>query len=569
MLLAFLGGVLTIFSPCVLPVIPFVFSRADQPFRRSGLPTLIGMGFSFAIFAAAAVLGGEWVVKTNQYGRGIAVVILALAGLTLLFPSLAEKLTQPLVRLGSHLQQKTTQKSSIGTSLILGASIGLLWAPCAGPILGLVLAGAALGGATSQTFVLLLAFSAGASTSLAVALLAGGRVLRALKRNLGAEEWVRRALGVAVLFGVAAIALGLDTRFLARLSYLNTHQLEESLVEKLAGENRVTKIINEGPMPSLEGATQWLNSPPLKDSELKSKVVLIDFWTYSCINCLRSLPYIKAWADKYRDQGLVVIGVHTPEFAFEKDLDHVSKAVRDLEITYPVAVDNHSTLWRAFNNRYWPAHYFIDSQGNVRHHHFGEGDYDSSERILQKLLSEAGASISNASLVNVTARGAQAPSGASTAKSPETYLGYDRQEGFASREPLKEDQVQRYSAPPQLELNQWGLEGPWRVTPEASELQSSAGPSTTGGILFRFHARDLHLVLGAGDLKDQPIPFRVTLDGQPPGADQGEDTDENGRGEVREHRLYQLIRQKGKIEDRTFKIEFQKPGVSAFAFTFG
>src|ERR1700722_16244849 len=329
-IIAYLGGVLTILSPCILPVLPFVFARGDQPFFKTGLPLLAGMVLTFAAVATLAALGGGWAVRANEIGRDAALVLLAIFGVTLLLPSIADRLTRPIVSLGNRLSQSSTAEASSGqkffSSFVLGISTGLLWAPCAGPILGLVLTGAALQGANTKTSLLLLAYAAGAATSLAAALLIGGRVFAAMKRSLGAGEWIRRGLGVAVLLGVVAIAFGLDTGILTRLSLTKTAGLEQALLDKAMPQRAVktTAVVGsefpiEGVMPSLNGATAWLNSPPLTPQELRGKVVLVDFWTYSCINCLRSLPYIRAWAEKYKDHGFVVIGVHAPEFAFEKD----------------------------------------------------------------------------------------------------------------------------------------------------------------------------------------------------------------------------------------------------------
>jgi cytochrome c biogenesis protein CcdA/thiol-disulfide isomerase/thioredoxin len=288
LLLVFLGGVLTILSPCILPVLPFVFARSEQRFLTSGLPLLVGMAVTFAGIATLAAVGGAWAVRVNQYGRLFALVMLTVFAATLLSRRLADRLARPFVALGNRLIPQAPRgdtKVGLIPSLLLGVATGLLWAPCAGPILGLVLTGAAISGPNTHTTLLLFAYAAGAATSLAVAILAGGRVFTALKRSLGAGEWVRRTLGVAVLCGVAAIALGFD-----------------------------------GEIPPFSGATAWLNSPALTPEALRGKVVLVDFWTYSCINCLRALPYVKGWYKKYKDHGLVVIGVHAPEFAFEKNL---------------------------------------------------------------------------------------------------------------------------------------------------------------------------------------------------------------------------------------------------------
>ena len=563
LLLAYLGGVLTIFSPCVLPVLPFIFARSDQSFRRSGLPILLGMAATFTVLASFAAVGGAWLVGINQYGRYAAMLLLLLMGLALIFPALSERLMRPFVAFGGRLQQRADRQASSKGSLLLGVAVGFLWAPCAGPILGLVLAGAALNGANLYSALLLLVFAAGAASSLAVALLAGARVFSLMKRGLGAEEWVRRGLGVAVLAGVVVIALGWDTRFLAQFSFLSTADTEQRLIAQLADKPKQTNPENSRMAPSFNGATHWLNSPPLTIEMLRGKVVLVDFWTYSCINCLRTLPYLKAWNEKYRSQGLVIVGVHSPEFAFEKDVDNVEQAIRDLGIKYPVAMDNRFAIWNAYQNEYWPAHYLIDAQGRIREQHFGEGGYQETERMIQALLREAhqGDLVMSEELVQVAGSGATAAAAAAE-RSPETYLGYARLKNLASPESIKKDVPARYSAPNALGLNQWALSGKWLVSAEAAASQTSGG-----AISFRFHGRDLHLVLASRSGK--PVRFKVTLDGAAPGADHGADTDAQGHGVIREQRLYQLIRQDGKIGDRTFRIEFLDADAEAFAFTFG
>ncbi len=621
-LLAYLGGVLTIVSPCILPVLPFVFARADQPFLRRGLPLLAGMAATFALIATLAAVGGGWAVQANEWGRWAAIVLLGLFGITLLFPAASDRLTRPLVALGSRLSEsadRAGEGGGVGSSLLLGVATGLLWAPCAGPVLGLILTGAALQGASVQTTLLLLAYAAGAATSLALALLVGGRVFAAMKRSLHAGEWIRRGLGALVLVAVAAIALGVDTGFLTSVSLASTASLEQGLVDKLrpgtggnaapkssvvmsGGEGAMMMSANpammgannamaganvamtgnpammmksnaasvaepplpvEGVAPPLAGATEWLNSPPLTLAQLKGKVVLVDFWTYSCINCLRTLPYVRAWADKYRDQGLVVIGVHAPEFAFEKNIANVKKAVADLKIDYPVAIDNDYAIWRAFKNEYWPADYFIDAEGRIRDHQFGEGDYTGSEHTIQRLLAEAGHGGVASGFVEVKASGAEAAADMNDVRSPETYLGYERAEHFASPGGEVHDAAHIYAAAGGARLNEWSLTGDWTVSGESAALDAK-----DGGIAYRFHARDLHLVLGPG-ADGKPVRFRVTIDGAAPGDSHGADTDADGAGTVTGERLYQLVRQKGPVADRDFAIQFLDPGVRAYSFTFG
>jgi cytochrome c biogenesis protein CcdA/thiol-disulfide isomerase/thioredoxin len=506
-ILAYLGGALTILSPCILPVLPFVFSRADQPFMRSGLPLLAGMALTFAAVATLAAVGGGWVTQANQFGRWLAVALLAVFGLTLLLPKFADHLMRPLVSAGNRLSdfaQADGQQVRPGSSFLLGIATGLLWAPCAGPILGLVLTGAALKGASVGTTLLLVAYAAGAATSLAIALLIGGRVFAAMKRSLGAGEWIRRGIGAAMLCGVVAIALGLDTGVLARISTVATGGIEQKLVDQFSGDRKPPestasamrvatsdKVLPvEGKLPELSGAVKWLNSPPLTREQLRGKVVVIDFWTYSCINCLRSLPYVEAWAKKYRDQGLVVIGVHAPEFAFERNIDNVSRATRDLGIDYPVAIDNNYAIWRSFNNQYWPAHYFVDAQGRIRFHHFGEGEYDQSEHVIQQLLREAGHETVATTSSSDAAQGVMMAADNTDMLSPETYVGYERAENFASAGGESHDKAHDYPAPTGLGVNDWGLAGVWNVGEEHATLQRPGGKIT-----YRFHARDLHLVL--------------------------------------------------------------------------
>ena len=574
LLLAYFGGVLTILSPCILPVLPFVFARSDQPFRKSGLPLLAGMAITFALVASLATVGGGWAVRANQFGRIAALILFAVFGLTLLFSSLADRLSRPLVQLGNRLSRNSDSGASVLNSLLLGIGTGLLWAPCAGPILGLILTGAALQGASTHTAVLLLCYAAGAATSLAIALLAGGRLFAAMKRSLGVEEWIRRVLGVAVLAAVAAVAFGLDRGVLTRLSLASTGGLEQRLLDRFHPANQPKRIqVNQtisvsgdtatDVQPDLSGATAWINSPPLTLASLRGKVVLVDFWTYSCINCLRTLPYIKAWNEKYQNSGLVIVGVHTPEFPFEKDEANVRKAVKDLGILYPVPMDNNYKIWRSFNNEYWPADYFIDATGQVRFHHFGEGAYDESEQWIRTLLEEANHTPLPQAATKIAASGTEAAADSNDVQSPETYVGYARAQSFASPGGLNQDDPQLYKTPAGLNLNQWAFGGRWK-----DEEQVATSLAVGDSISFRFHARDLHLVLGpAADGK--AVRFRVTLDGQAPGADHGMDTDAEGYGVVTGDRLYQLIRQQGIIRDRTFRIEFLVPGVRAYSFTFG
>jgi thiol-disulfide isomerase/thioredoxin len=337
---------------------------------------------------------------------------------------------------------------------------------------------------------------------------------------------------------------------LATASEAPTEALAEdtNMVQQIASQAAQLPI--EGEFPSLGGATGWLNSPPLTAEGLRGKVVLVQFWTYTCINWLRTLPYVRAWAEKYQDQGLVVIGVHTPEFPFEKDLDNVRSEAKDMGVDYPIAIDNEYAVWRAFDNQYWPALYFVDAKGHIRHDRFGEGDYEQSERIIQQLLAEAGGRGIGPELVSVDAQGVEAAADWGSLKSPENYVGYERSENFESSGGAARDQRHVYGAPAKLKLNHWALSGDWTVGKQATRLNRA-----NGRIVYRFHGRDLHLVMGPA-VRGSTIRFRVLIDGQPPGAAHGLDVDEQGNGTLTDQRLYQLIRQPGSIADRQFEIEF-------------
>ena len=334
-----------------------------------------------------------------------------------------------------------------------------------------------------------------------------------------------------------------------------------SVAHRPAGEPVPLPI--EGQLPSFDGGTGWLNSEPLSPEGLEGEVVLVDFWTYTCINWLRTLPYLRAWDAKYRDQGLTSIGVHTPEFGFERDIDNVATAVRDMDIDYPIVLDSGSAIWRAFENHYWPALYIADGHGRIRYHHFGEGEYAMAEMVLQQLLVEAGANSVDPALVSVEASGLELAADWNHLRSPETYLGSSRITGSASPDRLRFGEPHDYTAPTKLDLNHWAPSGTWTLAPHAA-LSNQSGAR----IIHRFHARDLHLVMGPVS-KEAPIPFRVLLDGEPPGTAHGDDVDASGNGSLTDQRLHQLIRQPGTITDRVFEIEFLDSGAEVYCLTFG
>jgi cytochrome c biogenesis protein CcdA/thiol-disulfide isomerase/thioredoxin len=396
-LIAFLGGLLTVLSPCILPVVPFLFAGAQRS-RASILLTLGGMALTFALISSLAVVSSEWVIKASNSGRYVALIVMSVFALSLISARIGDWLTRPLVMLGNRLDPDTRKKAGPMGSIMLGVATGLLWAPCAGPILGVILTGAMLQGANAQTSLLLLAYGAGSALSLGTLIFTGRGLVNRLKPSIPFTGWLRRGAGVAVLATTAVIATGFDKTLLANTSSEGVASVEKRVLENVPKvvDYFISKVRADSPMeegkgamPSLAGAVQWLNSPELNADALRGKVVLVDFWTYDCINCQHTLPYVKDWAKKYEKDGLVVIGVHTPEYGYERIIDNVKDQVKKLGITYPVAIDNNYAIWRNFDNQYWPAHYLIDAKGQVRYSHFGEGRYEAQEQMIQQLLEEA------------------------------------------------------------------------------------------------------------------------------------------------------------------------------------
>jgi len=395
-LIAFLGGILTVLSPCILPVVPFLFAGVKRT-RSSILLTLGGMALTFALISSLAVVSSEWVVQANNTGRQVALIVMGLFAVSLISARVGDLMARPFVALGNRLDPDNRNLSGPLSSVMIGVATGLLWAPCAGPILGVILTGAMLQGANAQTSLLLLAYGLGSALSLGTLIFAGRGLVNRLKASIPVTGWLRRGTGVAVLAAAAVISSGADKVLLAGTSSEGVSSLEKGVLETVPKVvdyfvNKVkadTMDNAKGAMPSLSGAVEWLNSPALSNESLKGKVVLVDFWTYDCINCQHTLPYVKDWARKYEKDGLVVIGVHTPEYGFERIIDNVKDQVKKLGITYPVAIDNNYAIWRNFDNQYWPAHYLIDAKGQVRYTHFGEGNYDTQEKVIQQLLEEA------------------------------------------------------------------------------------------------------------------------------------------------------------------------------------
>ena len=397
LLVAFLGGVLTLLSPCILPVLPLLLSRAGGPVWAPML-TLLGMASGFAVLASLAVVSSDWAIGASQWGRYLALGLLAASALALLSTRIGAWLSRPWLWLGSRLHDDARRLPPALSAWLLGCAAGLLWAPCAGPILGLILSGAMLDGPSASTSLLLLSFGLGNAVALAGGIFLGRGLFQRVRLSLRLVEWLRRGTGVVALLAVIGIASGASGQLASVGSSTWASKLEGRvleavpvLLEQLSSTAHAanTGVLPDlGPAPSLAGATQWLNGPASDLDDLRGKVVLVDFWTYDCVNCRNSLPYVNQWARRYADQGLVVIGVHTPEYAFERIVDNVRQAIKRLGIQHPVAIDNQYRVWNAFNNHYWPAHYFIDGNGRIRYLHVGEGDYDMQEGVIQQLLQE-------------------------------------------------------------------------------------------------------------------------------------------------------------------------------------
>lgn len=574
-LIAFLSGILTIFSPCILPVVPFVLARPQGTPRSLGL-MLFGMVITFATMTTLATIGGAWMTQVGVAGRIAGQIGLATFGAALVFPSVATALMRPFVHGGEHVLRIAQQRTASLAPFLVGVATGLLWAPCAGPVLGLILSGAMLNGASGDTLALLLAYGAGAALSLALLGIAGQKLIARLKRAMPMTDRLRQVAGAMCLASVFVIAMGYDRVVLTKLSVASTNEVEQSLIDGIgtigtaeaATPERLRQAFlrlgDYGPMPPLIGATDWLNSVPIQNKDLHGKIVVVSFWTYSCINCLRSLPYVRAWTERYGAEGLVVIGVHTPEFAFERSKANVADAVRQLGITWPVAMDNDYAIWRAFSNQYWPAQYIIDGDGRIRHEQFGEGHFERSEQVIRQLLAERGAPVKEGAIAPPpAASGSQFASDGRGVGSAESYIGYAQASAFASNESAKRDIDAIYTAPTRLALNAWALAGTWRIGSEFASARTAHGRLT-----MRFRARDLHLVMGPSE-RSGNVRFKVLLDGAEPGRDAGADITPEGNGLLNGHRLYQLIRQTESSRERTFEIEFLDPDADVYAFTFG
>lgn len=539
--LSFLEGIALIASPCILPVLPLVLGASADGGRKRPFGIILGFVVAFTAFA---LLSRKLVMLLNlnldviKYG---SLALLAVFGLVLLSGKLSEKFsvfTQRFANTGSHLSSNA--KDGFGSGIVIGMLIGLVWTPCAGPILAAILVQVIRQQSDTLAFVEVASFAFGAGLPMLIIALTGRQILSKLRFFATHTESMRKIFGIVILLAVGFIATGIDPQSLF------THRAMASVSQKTG---LIDGLKEPYDAPEFSGLNDWLNSEPIRMASLRGKVVLVDFWTYSCINCVRTLPYITAWDHEYRDKGLVVIGIHSPEFEFEKNKDNVKAALATHNIQYPVALDNQLDTWTVFHNQYWPAHYLIDQQGHVVYTHFGEGNYAETENNIRYLLG----------LDKKTDTASEART-ASNNQTPETYLGYNRGERFASPESVVTGEIQNYTAPAELPVNYWALSGQWKIDGESIATEQ-AGAS----ILLKFHASKVYLVLGTAN--GTPIKASLTLDGKPIGMDAGKDAS-GGTVSVNQHTLYELIDQKN-VKDGLLEIESDQPGLIAYAFTFG
>jgi|SRR5579863_510940 len=573
-LLSILAGLLTVLSPCILPILPALLSASvTTRLRHRPFWIVAGLASGFTLFGATFTLFGSFSGLSGTLLRQAAMVILFFFGVSLIWPRLWEKMGNRISALAQRLtgtSRLVREEGRLG-SLLIGGSLGLIWAPCAGPILGIVITLATVQRSFGQTLLLMGGYALGASVPMLLIGYGGQRMSRKIQRFRSWGPIAHKALGSLTIVTVIGLHFHLDTLLLSRLpgrlfiaSQIETMFLGEkdaALLPQASAQAASTEsapLPVLGRMPEFSRIAGWINSPALTSAGLRGKVVLVDFWTYSCINCIRTLPYITKWYEKYQDQGLIVVGVHTPEFSFEKEEANVKQATVRHGIRYPVALDNDYGTWNAYDNHYWPAHYLIDAQGRIREEHFGEGDYEETEKVIQTLLAEARLLHKPLNL--------ELPRGSvdlSRIRSFETYIGYGRAHNFSSPKGIIPDAVMTYSAPGTLRLNQWAFTGSWRIGEESALLAAPGGT-----IQFRFAAPKLNLVM-AGEGRGSE--GKVFLDGRSIAQDlRGEDVGRDGRVRVTDSRLYNLVAlPPGDEQDHLFELVFDQPHVSLFAFTFG
>lgn len=537
---AFVAGIVTILSPCILPILPIILSSSSAGGKKRPFGIVVGFVASFTFFtlflsSIVRIFG----IPADSL-RMLSVVIIALFGLSLIIPGVQTLIEKLFAKLSSRIPQSNQQDASLWGGVLIGLSLGLLWTPCVGPILASVISLAITGTVTASAFLITLSYSLGTAIPMLIILFTGRAIFQKIPWLLSNSAKIQRAFGVVMIITALAIFLNFDRKFQSFVldkfpQYgAGLTSLEDNQVVLQELEDMNFEATSDAPEIILGG--EWFNSQPLKLFELKGKVVLIDFWTYTCINCQRTFPYLRSWHEKYKDQGLVIIGVHSPEFEFEKDADNLAQAISDFGLKYPIMQDNNFETWRAYNNRYWPAKYFIDKNGKIRSSHFGEGAYDESEKIIQELLTETGVEVSNE--INN-------PSYSVATNTPETYLGYARAQRLVSPQNILKDKLLKYSKPAFLSTNFWALEGDWIVGEEYSKASSSSA------LYIRFDAKEVYLVArGSGNVNvylDDEIyaSFKVDQD-----------------------KLYDVVKLPIQSE-HTLKLEFLDGNVEVYAFTFG
>jgi len=596
-LIAFVGGFLTIAAPCILAVLPIIVgSTVGQQSKLRPFFIVLGLTVSFTAFGVIFQYVTNLFGLSNNSLRNIALVFLGVFGLALIFPQIFEKILFHIQNFfnklvppkPSILPTEAQKKKGLLNGFFVGASLGLVWVPCAGPILGAILTIAATQGDIGKVILLMLAYSLGAGLPMLLIAYGGNLIVSRLKFLKQKGAIIQQISGVVLLFGVVLIAFGLDTQISTSLAgiFPDFNNIEQNLVDT-SGINGTPKNIptftesqqtTSGTQsssdaksmidkllmpkgvkaPELTGTQDWINSSPLTIADLKGKVVIVDFWTYSCINCIRTLPYMNTWYQTYKDKGLVIIGVHTPEFAFEKELPNVQKAVKDFGIQYPVVQDNNYSTWQAYDNHYWPAKYIIDKEGNVRYEHFGEGNYEETEMIIQDLLNEDGGNVEVGKTTKVDAPAEDL----TKIQTAETYFGYNRQEFLGNNDKYVQDKPSTFTQPTQFDNDKFYLGGQWTI---GSEYITSDEASAK--LSMNYMANKINLV---ADITDKPVTAKVYLDGKPiEKKDFGSDVQSDGTVKITKAALYNLVNTGTDYGRHTVTLEVMSPGLKAFTFTFG
>ncbi len=566
---AFLAGFATILSPCILPVLPIVLASSTASGKKRPFGIVSGFVASFTFFTLALTFLVKATGIDPNVLRSIAVVVILVFGISMLIPQVIVWLEILVSKLSAKVKSNKEESDGFLGGLFLGLGLGLVWTPCAGPILASVITLAATSELTIQAIFITLSYAIGTSIPM-IGIIYGGRgLLKKVPFLLKNSAKIQKVFGVIIILVAVGMFLDYDRKFQAYvLEKFPQYGSGITKIEELDVVNKQLEALNmnSGPLvnddsgqcvanapkaPGFEEGGEWLNSPALDLAELRGKVVLVDFWTYTCINCIRTLPYLNAWQEKYADDGLVIVGVHTPEFEFEKDKGNLEEAIADFEIKYPVVQDNDYKIWRSYKNRYWPAKYFVDKNGCVRSAHFGEGDYDGSEKLIQELLAETGADVVGGGLVDVEEYQSEG------AKTPESYLGYGRLERFSSPESVKPEQNVEYSLPENLEVDHIGYGGIWKLSEER------AMPASGSSLELNFQAKDVYLVMRSVE----GGRVKVSVDGKVVTEEAGDDV-KDGVVNVMTDRLYKLVKYP-KNTNGILHLDFLDDGIEVYAFTFG